>query len=498
MKNNKYSFSSFLFLLGALSCLILLVLRIAQVISFQEVHHVVTSGFEEESLYAMWKFLHGLPLYTDPHQIPFTASYFNWFFYTIYGSITKFVMSTFSLEDAWIPTVGRCITLGVVLIGFLVNFRLFAHKDPDAVPTPTWLAISLSALLWFGPLIGYWALTVRPDVVALLFDVCAAYFLLRYFPKQLFFGVILAAFWCYLSWSCKQVNIVMPVAIGLFLLLHKRWQAFILFSMLMGAGFATTLLLADYNLIKTLLFINTAVPLSFEVFTVNLINFIKKTIPVWILFFAILGTAATNSQARQKILHDKLVKFSLCGLFAWALILLPASSKIGSADNYHFIALFFLIVAIGASLPYLLVANSKLLTASIGLAGVLSTTAIIVVLANGSLATIQAQHANNVAFKQCLHHFPQPIFVMNSYGALPWMNPSPISFVLAYNYWQDRSDNRPFEHNGIGGLIQQGYFQTLILPSTYSTSFDGATLSNYEYQTKDCAGYSVFIHKEKA
>jgi hypothetical protein len=206
-------------------------------------------------------------------------------------------------------------------------------------------------MLWFGPLIGFWAMTVRPDVVALLFDVCGAYFLLRYFPKHLFAGVILAAFWCYLSWACKQVNIVMPVAIGLFLLIHKRWQAFILFSMLMGAGFATTLLLANYNLIKTLLFINTAVPLSFHVFTDNLISFIKKTIPVWILFFAILGNALANSQLRHKILNDTLVKFSLCGLVAWALILLPASSKIGSADNYHFIALFFLIVGIGGALP---------------------------------------------------------------------------------------------------------------------------------------------------
>jgi hypothetical protein len=144
-----------------------------------------------------------------------------------------------------------------------------------------------------------------------------------------------------------------------------------------------------------------------------------------------------------------------------------------------------------------LAANSKLLTGTIGFAGVLCTASIIVVLANGGLTTIQAQHNNNVAFKQCLNKLEQPIFVMNLYGSLPWMNPSPLSFVLAYNYWQDRNDNRPFEHNGIGGLIQQGYFQTLVLPQHYSKSFDGALLSNFEYQTHHCAGYSVFIQKEK-
>ncbi len=87
MKSTKLNLSSSIFLLGALSGFILLLLRATQVISFNEAHHIVTSGFEEESLYAMWKYLHGLPIYNDPHQIPFSASYFNWLFYGVYGSI---------------------------------------------------------------------------------------------------------------------------------------------------------------------------------------------------------------------------------------------------------------------------------------------------------------------------------------------------------------------------------------------------------------------------
>ena len=289
MKKLTVSTSSLIFGLGALSGLILLLLRAYQVISFNEIHHVVTSGFEEESLFAMWKYLHGIPIYSDPHQIPFAASYFNWLFYSLYGSFISATVNLFGLDEAWIPTIGRCITLCVVAIGFCVNYQLFTSKKVNTHPLPFLLAISLSAVLWLGPLIGFWAMTVRPDVIALFFDLCAVFYLLKYLPTHILVGVVSAALWCYLSWACKQVNIVMPVAIGLFLLVEKRWQAFILFSVLLGSCYALTLLLANYNLLKTLFFINTAIPLSFDVFFENLIAFIKKALPAWLLFIVVLA-----------------------------------------------------------------------------------------------------------------------------------------------------------------------------------------------------------------
>ena len=193
-----------------------------------------------------------------------------------------------------------------------------------------------------------------------------------------------------------------------------------------------------------------------------------------------------------------MVKLSFCGLFAWALILLPFSSKVGSADNYHFIALFFLLLGIGGALQILLEKNSALFNISIAFAGILFVTSVGIVLSHGGLANISKQHEEQLALKQCLSHLPQPIFVVNHYGSLPWMNPSPISFVLAYNYWSDRHANRAFEHNGIGGLIQQGYFNTLVLPKNISNQFDGASLANYSAEPQACTGYLVFTKEGKA
>ncbi len=498
MKKINISTSSFIFSLGALSGLILLLLRAHQVISFSEVHHVVTSGYEEESLFAMWKYLHGLPIYSDPHQIPFAASYFNWLFYSLYGAFISATVNLFTLDEAWIPTIGRCLTLVIIGMGFWVNTQLFSSKRINIQPLPVLIALSLSAVLWLGPLIGFWAMTVRPDVLALFFDMCAVVYLLKYLPNHIIIGVVAAAMWCYLSWACKQVNIVMPCAIGLFLLVEKRWQAFIIFSVLMGSSYALTLFFANYNLLKTLFFINTAIPFSFDVFYTNLIVFIKKTLPAWFLFIAVFGIALSCKAKAKKVFHDPMVKLSLCGLLAWGLILLPFSSKVGSAENYHFIALFFLLLGIAGALRFLLEEDSFILSSSVALAGILFVTSVGVVLSHGGLASIRKQHEDNIALQQCLSHLPQPIFVVNHYGSLPWMNPSPISFVLAYNYWSDRSANRPFEHNGIGGLIHQGYFNALVLPKYTLDNFDGAPLTNYSGEPQACHGYVVFTKEGKA
>ncbi len=473
-----------------------MLLRALQVISFSEAHHVVTSGFEEESLYAMWKYLHGLPIYSDPHQIPFSASYFNWLFYGLYGSLINFFMNTFGLSEVWIPTVGRTITLVVVSIGFAINYRLFTSTKINSTPLPSLIVLALSAFLWFSPLIGFWAMTVRPDVIALLFDLTAAYFFLMY-PRNTLKGVIIASIFCYLSWACKQVNIVMPCAIGLLLLCERRWRSFIVFSVLMGTGYGATLLLANYNLLKTLFFINTAIPFSIDVFLSNLTNFVKKSLPALILFMIIFAKALSNPHERKKLLQDEMVKLSLCGLLAWSVILLPFSSKVGSADNYHFIALLFLILAIGGALKQYLF-EDKVIQASLGLAGITFVAAVAYCFSQGTLSGIQKQHQENLALKQCLENLEQPIFILNHYGALPWMNPSPLSFVLAYNYWSDRNSNRPFEHNGIGGLIGQGYFKTLVIPKQFTANFDGAALNNYHLQDQACTNFAVMIKKEDA
>jgi len=105
---------------------------------------------------------------------------------------------------------------------------------------------------------------------------------------------------------------------------------------------------------------------------------------------------------------------------------------------------------------------------------------------------INAQKIMHAELKKCISELPQPIFISNHYAALPWMGGSQPSFVLAYNYWSDRREqvNIDFQYGGIGGLVQQGYFNSLILPFE-SSHFDQASLAEYNLQ-KSCAGYKIY------
>jgi hypothetical protein len=478
-----------LLFMGALLSLSLMMVRVLTVISFAEPRHVVTSGFEEESLLAIWKYLHGMAIYQDPHQLPFTASYFNWLFYQIYGAWTAFFINVFHLEESWIPTVTRCLTLVMVFLGGGLTYRLLSENGKQT--QNKLLALSLTMILWGGPLLGFWAMTTRPDVLALFFDVCAAYFFLKYFDKKLLLAIGLGALGCYLSWACKQINIVMPLSIGLFLLYHKRFQAFLGFSTALISLYGLTLWLAPPAMLSMLFFIKTAIPLSLTVLIANLMKFLAKTFPLWIIGSALATQALFNPTYKRWLFENNRLLLGMAGLIAWMLTLLPASSKVGSADNYHFICLFFITLVVNAGLSYQqgLKPYVKL---SQGIAGVLFCFAIVFSFTNGSLQHLRQQHEELTALETCLKALPQPTFCVNHYGALPWMLPDQQPFVLAYNYWSDRQAGCPFAENGIGGLISKQYFKSLILPEGIKDNFDGAALSGYVPQAISCQGYTVY------
>jgi len=487
MKLNTTTVNPLFMNLAALTAVVLVAVRFCHIFSFHEPLHVVTSGFEEESLFALFKVVHDLGVYTDPHQLPFAASYFNWFYYAFYGKVTVLMINAFHLSDIWIPTIGRAITFLIVSAGFGLTYRLFRREQQNG------FALSLSALLWFGPLVGYWAMTVRPDLLGLFFDVCAVACLLPLATKTRFQSVMLAALFCYLSWSCKQINVVMPGAIGLYLLWRRQWSPLVVFSTLLISLYAVSYVIMPDNARNMLFFVNTAIPLSLSVLLGNAATFLKKTLPLFVLLFFVALQALKNPVYRRALLANETIRFSLCGLITWGLILFPASSKVGSAENYYFIAFFFLTLLTATALGQLST-TTRWVRVGTTLAGLLFMGSIGMVVLQNRAQVLSAQHQSMTQLQQCIQRLPPPVFVINHYGALPWMNPHSPHFVLAYNYWTDRSAEIPFEQNGIGGLIQSGYFNALILPSPITNEFDGANLQAFERQMS-CEGYAVFTRK---
>ena len=104
----------------------------------------------------------------------------------------------------------------------------------------------------------------------------------------------------------------------------------------------------------------------------------------------------------------------------------------------------------------------------------------------------------DMAKKQCLADLPRPTFFGNGrYLGLPWMNPSEPHFVMSYLYDLYRAKGEPFEQDGIGGLIQAGYFGSLVLPMEIKGLYDQGTLDAYFRRPDPCEGSAIFVRKDR-
>src|SRR5260221_372440 len=77
-------------LAAAGSCAMLALVRLLETIRFSSI--IITSGFEEESLFAIWKWTRGIAIYQNPFAPPFAQSFFNWLFYATYGEASRIGM----------------------------------------------------------------------------------------------------------------------------------------------------------------------------------------------------------------------------------------------------------------------------------------------------------------------------------------------------------------------------------------------------------------------
>jgi hypothetical protein len=65
--------------------------------------------------------------------------------------------------------------------------------------------------------------------------------------------------------------------------------------------------------------------------------------------------------------------------------------------------------------------------------------------------------------KQNLHGLPGPVFVTDRACNLPWIQTKAPHFVYSFTYALDRKAGGRFERGGIGGLIEEGYFETVVV-----------------------------------
>ncbi len=236
----------------------LMAVRLASAVTLERPYLGGTSGCEEEALFSIWKAANGAEVYNNPWLPPFSASYFGWLFYEVYGLWVNGGLSLAGSEDAWLPTFARLFTLlgwmaGIILYWWVL--RLVWGKSWNAT---RWLLPGLALLAFISPLFHWWSFTARPDIWALALELVALLAAVSYSRQSKgcswVFVVGIAAF---LAWSFRPTNISVLVGFGCWLLFAGRLKVLFALAASMAIAFATTISLLGRNFIESVFVANS-------------------------------------------------------------------------------------------------------------------------------------------------------------------------------------------------------------------------------------------------
>lgn len=447
----------------------------------------VTSGYEEESWFALWRGIQGQSVYGDPHRLPFASAYFNWLFYAVYQT----PIASFAKDKGGevIPLVGRLFSaawalLGLVTLSALIR-RILGHAS--------WLpAAGLASLVFLGPLVGWWAHTVRPDIGALALETAALSVLLVSRPRHALIGGLFAAVLFYSAWAFKQTYVMGLGTALLFLAYRRDWRSTgLLVVVSLGLWVATfSLQSAAYRASFAANAITNVYYLSHGIR--NFAEMLLKTAPLWLLVTGLIVRPRCATRAPARSLPSDAVRLGSLGLLVSLPLGFAASCKLGAASYYHLSALVMLA----------LVASGLIATRPDGLKNrmlslaLLTGTGLQMLALTGFAGTIhlRAQSTRLDHLWSHWQHEPEPRFSHLTGFNLPWVSPNSPPLIVAYNYRLERAAGQPFERDGVGGLITEGYFRSLLLPDNTGGAYDGGSLVAYD-RGETIDGLTIFRRK---
>jgi hypothetical protein len=448
-----------------------------------------TSGCEEESFYTVWRVNHGLAAYVDSSAPPYSTAYFNWLFYKIYGAASA------GHPDEEIPHWGRLCTLLGAALAFLLSG--WALTEAVTLNRLAWGVLAAGAL-WSSGLFGWWLFTMRPDIWALTLEIGSVAWFLAIYPRRRWLAAIGGVGLAYLAWSFKQSNVSAVGTLFLFLAWRRERSLATTVAGLFIFLDAVTLIVGGHFYRANL----AAAAGSFDSLLgwVNLLHAAGRTLPLMILPVYALGLWLGDGRQPWSGAAPIAVQFAMIGLLVSGILAFAASFKLGASYNYYFSAAFFATL-LGVHSRHALQSRTFLRVGDGLLAAALAGAVTIAGLQlSGRLGTLSLATANAVLTQrlEVWEKLPSPRFSDDRRLAMPWLNPGLPLFIPAYNYPADRARHRPFQHDGIGGLIRDGYFAALLLPDATGDYYDGALLSCHYDRTYSVAGLAVYRSKSSA
>jgi hypothetical protein len=496
---------SYLALSAAGLGVLLIAVRGYYAISFSEPLQLVTSGAEYESLFVIWKYINGLTVYADHTRIPFAGSFYNWVYYFFYGEVTVAALNFLSLGDAWLPTVTRLITATGAVYGAWIATRLFWEFSAAGDDFLNCVGLALALLIFLGPLMGFFGIATQPDIWGFAFDVTSVYAFLRLYQRRPLTGVLVFCLFAYLAWGFKQIFVFSTGTVGLFLLLRRDWKMLGVLVVLSWTGWGATLGLGSAQYVKTIVaFGGSTVSLDSANLIRNLSNFSVKFLPVLLGLAGVLAAIILSGRSKALIAdvrssltakgHRPHSALALIGAIITGVLIIPASAKLGASESYYFMLTFFLSLLLLSGLAWVRKPDVWPVTVSLplGMGWLLHGLAICLVFA-GVTGVLSKRHTHTAVsqVRDCLveKKLSQPLFISDQYLSLPWMVPAEQHFVVQTNYRWDKPGGIEMEGGGIGGLIDKGYFATIVLGGN---TYDGSDLKRYRKLKEKCGAFSIF------
>jgi hypothetical protein len=451
-------------ILGLLSCVALMVIRLVSAITLDRPFLGQTSGLEEEALFSVWKAQMGEPVYTDAFSAPFSSSYFNWLFYTAYAVWGKLWNAVRPVQDAWLPTIWRVLSLAFTLGTWLVLWRaVFKGQAADKGRYSSLFAFCAAGICMCNPLFHWMSFSVRPDVGAVFCEVTGFALLLRHVRHASMSCVLLAGLAVALAWSFKQSQVFMFGGGFVYLSWHRRWKELAAFIAPMIIVVTATLSLAgEWYYQNTILL--PALASQFDP-----IQGIKLAISAMAKApFMFIGAILLA----PLLLHWRSLKPELKLVVMSAAVSLPAclilSSKIGAADYYYLTpSVFASAVVIGTfRWPHQAGAGMGKLVQRSGACGMMLQLIAIGLIFSGNLGrvNIRDDQALAVRLQQRLVNETGPILVAGRPYNLPWLHPGRPAFVFSFLYpeYERLYPEQFLQRQGLRPLIGQRYFRLVV------------------------------------
>lgn len=444
------------------------VLRMSSAVTFDRPFLGNTSGCEEEALFSVWKAANGHEVYNNPWLPPFSASYFGWLFYEVYGWWVKAGLVVSGLEDAWLPTFTRFLTLLGLLACIGMFYRLLQIGVGRTVALSPSLLLGLAALVFINPLFHWWAFTTRADVWALGWELAALLAAFHYAQSGRVRAVVLVGIFAFIAWSFRQTNISVLAGFGLWLLVNRRWKVLLPMVASMAVAFGVTMVMLGMNFIDSAF---TANALSGDMLRSVAAANASSALTKDPLLTLALGGALVLVFFAGRWWHDETSR--LVFLVAAPSFLLAAvfAAKVGASSNYYLppaalMPLFVLVALARGGFPSLLSAGFI----GAGAAGIGLASALVLSGLSGNLRVPGDDRLHEIkALRQMMR---EPVFSTDRVVNLPWILGSGAdSYVYGFAY-QRMLAARPekFEQGTIADRLRGGDFGTLLL-SPVSASY---------------------------